>query len=149
MSELYLISCVSFKCSMWALNPHSSNPAKCINNYAKSIQQLIEVFSVWYGCQQSENLLYSDLCLICWMEKNPFIHHRFIPNTRNQEKVPQMLHTFSLWLQRWLCHLVSCPSLLHPLISVICKSSKKDTNLYNSQVVLYKEIDFFLRLMHR
>lgn len=84
MSELCLISCVRFKCGMWALNPHSLNPAKRINNYAKSIQQLIEVFSVWYGCQKGTLTLFRSLPdMLNGKKKSPFIHHRFNPNTGN------------------------------------------------------------------
>lgn len=70
MSELYLISCARFKCGMWALNPHSLNPAKRINNYAKSIQQLIEVFSVWYGCQKGNiNFIQIFAWYVEWKKK--------------------------------------------------------------------------------
>lgn len=137
MSELHLISCVHFKCGMWALNPHSLNPAKCINNYAKSIQQLIEVFSVWYGCQ-NVNIIQIFAWCAEW-EKNPFIHYRFIPNVKIRPKYLGFPHIFFVVKKRWLCYLICGPSLLYLITCVMCEGSKQNTGLYNSWVMLCKE----------
>ena len=138
MSELHLISCVHFKCGMWALNPHSLNPAKCINNYAKSIQQLIEVFSVWYGCQ-NVNIIQIFAWCAEWGKKI----HSYIIDLFLMWKLDKSIldsHTSSLWLKkRWLCYLTCSPSLLYLIMCVMCEGSKQNTGLYNSWEMLCKE----------
>lgn len=80
MSELYLISCVHFKCGMWALNPHSLNPAKCINNYAKSIHS-------WLRCFQF------DMGVKKWI----LTLFRSLPSMLNGTKSIHMLHIHSYY----------------------------------------------------